>query len=115
VFDALLAHSPLARLLDGEMERPVDVQPFLGMSLSPSGNLMATFEVKTRPRSADGARVGFPEPISVYLTVRRNGPLGSLEELPGIFAMLCGHAERLADERAIPHLVLPIREAISAR
>jgi len=115
VFDALLAQSPLARLLDGEMDKPVDVQPFLSMSLSPSGNLMATFEVKTRPRSSDGTKVAFPEPISVYLTVRRNGPLGSLEELPGVFATLCGHAERLADERAIPHLVMPIREAIAAR
>jgi hypothetical protein len=115
VFDALLAASPLAGLVDGDLDHPVDVQPFLGMSLSPSGNLMATFEVKTRPRGGDAVKTGFAEPISVYLTVRRNGPLASLEELPGIFATLCGHAERLAEERAIPHLVMPIREAIAAR
>jgi len=115
VFDALLAQSPLARLFDNDMDRPIDVQPFVGMSLSPTGNLMATFEVKTRPRHGDNANPGFVEPISVYLTVRQNGPLASLEQLPESFAALCGHAERLAEERAIPHLVMPIRDAIAAQ
>ncbi|MCH7572667.1 MAG: hypothetical protein IH891_07110, partial [Planctomycetes bacterium] len=52
------------------------------------------------------------EPISIYLTARRQGPLTSIEEFKETFGMLAGHVERLAEERVIPHVVLPIREAI---
>jgi hypothetical protein len=45
--------------------------------------------------------------------VRKTGPLKALEELPVVFATLCGHAERLCEQRVIPHLVMPIRQAIS--
>lgn len=115
VYEALLANSPLGYLLDSDHDEPIDVQPFFGISLTPGRELQASFEVKTRPRGADSPPMAISEPISVYLTVRRNGPLRALEELPTIFATLCGHAERLAEQRAIPHLVVPIRQAIGAR
>ncbi len=114
VYEALLANSPLGALFDCDQDEPIDVQPFIGIALTEGRELQASFEVKTRPRSADSMRSSSADPISVYLTVRRNGPLASLDELPTIFATLCGHAERLAEQRAIPHLVMPIRQAISA-
>ncbi len=115
VYEALLANSPLGSLLDCDHDEPIDIQPFVGISLTPDRELQASFEVKTRPRLSDSHPTAISEPISVYLTVRRNGPLRTLEELPTIFATLCGHAERLAEQRAIPHLVVPIRQAIGAR
>ena len=71
--------------------------------------------MKSRSKSTDPghARPG-EEPISVYLTVRRSGPIGAIAELPTIFATLCGHAERLAEDRVIPHIVKPIRDVITA-
>jgi hypothetical protein len=38
-----------------------------------------------------------------------------VQELPQILATLASHGERLAEARAIPHLVLPIRQAILSR
>ena len=113
VSHALLGGSALALLIDSEQESAIDVQPFVGISLTPTRELQASFEVKTRARAV-GSSSSHPGPISIYVTVRRNGPLTSLSDLPTIFATLCGHAERLCEERAIPHLVMPIRQAIGA-
>ncbi|MFO0895068.1 MAG: hypothetical protein U0574_08985 [Phycisphaerales bacterium] len=116
IWDALLAESPLAALVDPQRERPIDVQPFVGFSLTPGGELQAFFEVKSRSRTGEpGGGRGADEPISVYLTVRRQGPLGSPAEMLAAFGGLAGHAERLAEERVIPHIVKPIHDAITAR
>jgi len=114
VFEALLADSPLAALVDPQQDGVVDAQPFLGISLSERGELQAFFEVKSRPRTGDFGPAG-PDPISVYLTVRRNGPIRDLEELPAIFAALSGHGERLVERRVIPNLLVPIRNEILSR
>jgi hypothetical protein len=113
IFDALLADSPLASLVDRQQDALVDVQPSIGISLSESGDLTATFEVKSRGRP--DLSLGDEDPISVFLSVRKSGPVRSLEDLGTVFASLCGHAERLAEHRVIPHLVVPIRNAILAR
>ena len=114
VFDALLANTPLAHLVDGDFERVIEAQPALGISLGDRGDLQASFEVRTRPRvPVAGERGG--DPISVFLTVRKFGPLASLDDLKGAFGAVVGHAEHLAETRVIPHLVVPIHEALQAR
>jgi len=115
IWDALLADSPLAALCDPQQDRPIDVQPFMGLSLNAANDLQAFFEVKSRTRTneTNGGRTG-DDPISVYLTVRRQGPLAAISDLPTVFATLSGHAERLAEDRLIPHVVKPIRDAIIA-
>jgi hypothetical protein len=114
VFDALLANTPLANLVDGGFERVIEAQPSLGLSLGERGDLQAAFEVRTRPRvPVAGERGG--DPISVFLTVRKFGPLGSLDDLKGAFGAVVGHAEHLAETRVIPHLVMPIYETLQAR
>lgn len=115
IWDALLADSPLAALVDPQQDRPIDVQPFMGLALNASNDLQAFIEVKSRTRTNEvsAGRAG-DEPISVYLTVRRQGPLGAISDLPTVFAALSGHAERLAEDRVIPHVVKPIRDAITA-
>ncbi|MDZ4831345.1 MAG: hypothetical protein SGJ09_14250 [Phycisphaerae bacterium] len=116
IFEALLADSPLSALVDRQQDSVVDVQPSLTISLSESGDLSASFEVKSRAgRGEMMLSSGDQEPISVFLTVRRQGPIRSLDDLKTVFASLCGHAERLAEHRVIPHLVVPIRNAILSR
>lgn len=114
VFDALLGNSALAGLVDPRAESILESQPFLGISLTNTCDLQAFIEVKTRTRSAEIAAGQFEDqPISVYLTVRRYGPLREMEEFKSTFGTLAGHIERLAEDRVIPNIVVPIRQAIA--
>lgn len=54
------------------------------------------------------------EPITVYLTVRRHGPLTSVDELPAWLDDLWSRAERLTDERVAPLILKPLRRAIAS-
>ena len=115
VFDALLAESPLARLIDHGHEAVLESQPFLGFSLNEKCDLQAFVEVKTRGKSTEVTTGRFDdEPISVYLTVRQYGGLKSVSDFMTVFGSLAGHVERLAEDRVVPHIVLPIRETILA-
>ncbi len=113
VFDALFGDSPLAGLLERNDESIVDAQPFIGINLGGDGLTHAFVEVKTRPKpdethGADG-RI---DPISVYLTVRRIGGIRVLDEGLSIFASLAEHAEQLAEQRVVPHVLAPIHAAL---
>lgn len=113
VYNALLSDSRLAGLFDPDQDLPIDVQPFLGFALSPEGDWQAFVEVKTRPKAADGSSARHSaEPISVLLTVRKAGPVATLDDLPSVLASLAGHAERLAESRVIPHILKPLRDEI---
>ena len=113
VFDALMSESPLTGLIDPDREEMLDAQPFLGFSLSHRCDMQAFVEVKTRTRSSEVASGRFEsEPISVYLTVRRYGPFKSIGDLQAAFGALAGHAERLAEERVIPAVLMPIRTTL---
>jgi len=89
IFEALFHDSAIAGLLDGPGGRPaqvLDVQPLFGMSLSESGDLQAYFEVKTRTKSRRGDDSRYrDEPISLFLTLRRYGPVDKIEDLREIF------------------------------
>ncbi len=114
VADALLAGSPLGDLLGVAGEEPIDVQPFIGFTLDENGDHAAFVEVRTHQRGAPDLhrnREG-RDPISLYLTIRRPGPVARIEDLAGVFGGLCGHAERIAEERVIPHIVTPLRERL---
>ena len=113
VFEALLAQSPLMSLVETDRESVLDAQPFVGFSLSRRCDVQAFVEIKTRSRSAEVAAGRFEnEPISVYLTVRRYGPFQTIQDFSDSFGALAGHAERLSEERVIPHVVMPIREQL---
>lgn len=115
VFDAILADSPLGELID-RGEDIIEAQPVLGISLEASSNVQAFVEVKTRMTPRERASGTYSrEPISVYLTVRHIGGTNSLEDLPARFAALAGHAERIAEQRVVPNIVLPIRHTILAQ
>jgi hypothetical protein len=115
VFRALVAGSPLASVLDIPGTVPIDCQPMFGVSLREPGEIEAHFEVKTRVPQRKGRlreEDGSQEPISVYLTLRKYGPIGAIEDLPKALESLCDRGEELVESRVVPNLVTPIRDAI---
>ncbi len=118
VFDALMSQSPMANLMQapGNPEAGVlDVQPVFGVSLSRSGDLQAYYEVKTRTKTRRGADRRYrSEPISIFLTVRKYGPVRDLDELVQTFETLRTQCETLATERLVPDLLTPISRQITS-
>jgi hypothetical protein len=115
VFEALLAESPLAGLVDTSREPMLDAQPFIGFALTPRCDVQAFVEIKTRTRSREVATGRFgAEPISVYLTIRRHGPYKTMGDFTHSFGLLAGHAERLTEDRVIPGVIVPIRDRLSS-
>lgn len=115
VFQALFADTPMAEAVKLPGTRYLDVQPVFGMSLSPSGDLQAYFEVKTQAKTRRGhPRQGEGEPISLFLSLRKFGPVDRVEDLPVVFDQLTEHAETLATERLVPHLLTPIAKCITS-
>ena len=115
IFDALYRDTPLGNLMPQEDQRVLDVQPAFGQSLNESGDLQAYFEVKTRPKSRRGSSKRYSgEPISLFLTLRKYGPVGDLADLPASIDQLNAHAETLATERLIPDLLTPIAQHIGS-
>ncbi len=115
VYDALFGDSALGNVLKAPGSKILDVQPVLGASLSDKGDLQAYFEVKTRTKSRRGSSGRYRhEPIGVFLTVRRYGPVGALEELMMILDDLSTQAESLATDRLVPDLLTPIARQITS-
>ncbi len=111
VYEALVASSPLASLLDIPGSQVVDCQPLYGVVLREAQDIEVNFEVKTRAASREGRR---DEPISIYLTMRKYGPINEIKQLPEVLASLIQHGEELVDTRVVPNLVVPIRDAIGS-
>ena len=76
-------------------------------------DILVFVEVKTRTSAAETSiQIFNDEPISVFLTIRRNGPLESVEEFTSTFDRLAGHIEHIAEHRVIPDIVVPLHQAI---
>ncbi len=115
VFNALMAQTPLAAIVEGRTVAPVDFQPSFGIALNEACDLQAYFEVKTRTSTAEVRAGDFrEEPISIYVILRKEGPIGDIKQLPGVYDSLVVRAEELLDQRIVPNLLVPIRDAISA-
>jgi hypothetical protein len=113
VMQSLLANSPLASLADESMEPLLDVQPRIGFALNEACDLQAFVEIKTRTNAVEAATQVFEnEPISVFLTIRKNGPIQAIEELESTFDRLAGHIEHIAEHRVVPDIVVPLHQAI---
>jgi hypothetical protein len=113
VYEALVSQSPLARVLDVPGSRIVDCQPLFGVVLEDAdstGGIEVNFEIKTR----SGSRQGRDEPISIYLILRKYGPVNEIKQLPEILSHLIRYGEELVDTRVVPNIVVPIRDAIGS-
>lgn len=115
VFQALLADSPLLSLVELEREGVLDAQPSVSFSLDSEAQVHAQVDVKTRSHMSEELPPEIDHaPISVFLRVKKHGPIHDIDEFGSIFSMLLGYAERLTEERVIPSVVIPIREAMFA-
>ncbi len=116
VMEALLGGSPLADLHSSHMDQCVDCQPTIGFSLENVDQTEAHFEIKTRnskkSRDVEYASESRAEPISVYLTVRRYGPVRDIKNLPEAFDTLAATGQDLVETCAVPRLLIPLRETI---
>lgn len=120
VFEALVAGSHLARLLDLQGAHPIDCQPLLGVVVRDAqsrkgesiGEIEMTFEVKTRNAAREGRRgESSAEPISIYLTLRKYGPVSEIKDLPEVLDALAYHGEEHIESRVVPNMIVPIRDA----
>jgi hypothetical protein len=115
IFNALFADSPLGRLMPEDDKRVLDVQPVFGSSLTDEGDVQAYFEVKSRPKSRRGSSKRYAgEPISLFLSVRKYGPVDDLKHLTRLVGELNAHCEELATEKLVPDLLNPIARAITS-
>lgn len=122
VYEALYADTPVGGLLADAPENPremaggvLDVQPVFGQSLNDAGDLQAYYEVKTRPKSRRGSSKRYSgEPISIFLTIRKYGPVEDLADMAKSLDLLNHHGEELAVEKLIPHLLTPIAQHIGS-
>src|SRR5690606_15546982 len=113
---ALLDGSPLAGAIDDHGFSLVECQPAFGVMLSDDRTLEAFFEVRTgAPRPPHGRlEGGGGDPISVYVTLRRYGPVGRIDDLPADLDRLAARGEDLVASVAIPRMPNPIRELIGS-
>lgn len=115
VFTALFGDTPLANLVRIPQGKVLDVQPVLGVSLSEQGDLQAYYEVKTRTKNRRGNATRYKhDPISLFLTIRRYGPIDKVDDLITHFNMLSQKAEELATDRFVPDLLTPIARHITS-
>lgn len=124
VYEALYANTPLGGLLNASVNNQngepagggiLDVQPVFGQSLNDAGDLQAYYEVKTRPKSRRGSSKRYSgEPISLFLTIRKYGPVDDLADMAKTVELLNGYAEELATEKLIPDLLTPITQHIGS-
>jgi len=116
IYHALLEGSPIGEILDIPDATPVDCQPLLAVAIGDEAQTEVQLEVKSRS-SGEPGREGAtppeaPDPISIYLTLRRLGPFGNITELPESLDALAEHGERLVDQRVVEKIILPLRDAI---
>jgi hypothetical protein len=116
VFDALIAGSPAGRIVDIPGAVVTDCQPLLGVTLrdQAGGDIEVGLEVKTRAGSREARAEDGREPISVYLTLRRFGPVADVKDLPGTLALLARHGESIVSSRVVPDIIVPIRDAMGS-
>lgn len=114
VFDALLGGSPLAAITDIPNANLIECQPMLGLSLGEKSGIEAFFEVKTRGPQHPARDPEAGDPISVFVTLRKSGPVSDVKDLTGMLRTLAKRGEELVQQRVIPGLLVPIREAIAS-
>jgi hypothetical protein len=115
VADALLADSPLAKLVQLGSSKVLDVQPVIGLAVDEKGNRQACFEVKTRRKSRKGKSGRYrDEPISILMSLRHYGPVENIDDLLPLFDDMAEQAEQLTTERLVPALLLPISRQIAS-
>ena len=94
----------------------IDAQPYFGIALTPECDLQAYVEVKSRTTTFEVRTGEFePQPVSVYLTVRKYWGLSQSSTLLETQGLLFDLADDLAANRVVPLVVSPLALAIAGR
>lgn len=113
VHAALMGDSPLGRLAQESGTTVIDCAPIVGVVLDDPTGFQAHYEVKTRSPGRAAGVEGPEAPISIYLTVRRYGPIPDLKEMPAFAQTLISKGEELISSQVVPNLLVPIRESLA--
>ena len=116
VAETLIGEQPAASFLLGDRSQHIiDAQPYIGIALSPSCDLQAYVEVKSRTTTYEIRSDSFePTPISVYLTIRKYWSVDEPASLEDGLVLLHEHADDLANEIVVPNFVNPLAAAIAS-
>ncbi len=117
VAETLMSNHPLASFMfSDDAYHVLDMQPFMGIALTPSCDIQAYIDIKSRTSSYE-VRTGEYEahPLSVYLTIRKYWGFSESENLIDAHQRLMDYADELAADRIVPLLVNPLAHAIASR
>ena len=114
VYDALYANSSLSQLMENAEGVPCIIEPQFGLMIEAEGvPLQATFDVKCRTtKSQIMAEKYSAEPISVFFSIKRRGPVTQPKDLLEILDLLRRKGEQMVTDHLIPELLNPIKSAI---
>ncbi len=94
----------------------IDVQPYLGIALSADCDLQAYIEVKSRTATYEVRTNNYePQPLSVFLTVRKYWGYGKEEDLLAGYREMVDQADELAANKIVPLIVNPLAQAIASQ
>lgn len=117
IADTFFADGPLAGLFNQEgVLHAIDAQPFLGAALTDSCDTQVYIEIKSRTSTFE-VRTGQyePQPLSVFLTLRRFWGFSDAGALPEVHHELMERACEWAGDRVVPLVVNPLAQAIASR
>lgn len=117
IADTFFADGPLAGLLHQQsVLHAIDTQPFLGVALTPSCDTQIYVEVKSRTSTYEVRTSQYdPQPLSVFLTVRRYWGFSETTDLLETHRSLTELAFDWAAERVVPLVINPLAQAIASR
>ncbi|MCZ6698128.1 MAG: hypothetical protein O7D94_04265 [Planctomycetota bacterium] len=116
VADALLGDSPLAGIFSHpDVLHTIDIQPFLGMAVSEQCDTQVYVEIKSRTSTFEVRTQQYePQPLSVFLTVRRYWGFADTQTLHQAHEELTERADDWAIDRVLPMVVSPLAAAIAS-
>ena len=117
IAETFFSHGPLAGLMNhASIAHTIDMQPFMGVSLSESCDTQAYIEIKSRTSTFEVRTGQFEsQPLSVFLTIRRFFGFNEGESLVSIHRDLTELGMDWASERVVPMVIQPLAQAIASR
>jgi hypothetical protein len=113
IADALLAGSPLGRLMSGPGFAPNACQPTISLAIDGEPELDITIEVKSKSGLESGRDDDAPDPIGVHVNFRRQVAGVEVKELPAILFDLAQRAQAFVEARVVSGILAPLHEAIA--
>jgi hypothetical protein len=116
VADTLFGDGALAGLLNhGSVTHAIDVQPFLGVSVSEACETQVYVEIKSHTSAYEIRTQQYDtQQLGVFLTVRKYWGITDIESLIQAHHELTAIAEEWAAERVVPLVVNPLAHAIAS-